>query len=1002
MRSGTFRRSAGGRERGGGRARWTVAVVALLLASGAVTELRAQQSPPVDSTQLRVQERLRRLARPPGADSALYLQDSVARAEAQQRSGVSAGQDSTLQALLEIDGYSVTEYEGGQAAFGTVRRSLVLQAPESGRARVNRDGLEVQADTSITYDEASGRVRTVGASTFTPTTGDPVESGNLVYDLQSSRGSARDAETSYAQGTGDWLVRGDMPYATQDSTFMSHARFTSCDLEVPHYHFQTDEIKIVGDNVLVARPVRLYFADVPVMWLPFIAQSLSSGRSSGLLTPRFSVNDIVRTSGGYNRRVSNLGFYWAMSQYTDALFAVDWFSDNFTAVTGSFRYNWARQFLNGNLDYRQYWRADGSAEQSLNTSHSWEINERTRLSLSGRWTSDSDFVRDNSFNPREVTQSIDSEGGINRRFDWGSVNVGANRRQYLSDDRVEWTLPSASVSLSTITLFPASSGDASLFNNMTWSGSSNFSRQTVDRATEVGDTFAIGQANTTATRARFSSNLSLGNLTFTQGVQYQENAKRDIPAAFFVNQDDETGPLLVTDGAAEQFAETDLNWSLGLDYQQQLIGSTTLTPNLNLQGRQFKSDTSNIAGSFVSAPTRTSFGATLKTDIYGFFPGAGGFETIRHKFSPSFNYEWSPESAPNELQSQVFGSRVLQPRNVVSVTLNQTFEAKRPAPEETDTAGAAPVADSLPADSAAAGPPAAAAPPGVGAVGGTGGLGGEEFERVERAEIVQLLALRTSVVRYDFVEADSAGDFLAGFQTTRLSNQISSDFLRGLSLSVDHDLFEEPEGQDGGGVEGSTGRRFAPHLAQLNLSFALSNRTGLFRWIGGLLGSEGGDGTEEPEPEEEYDPELDAALDPFADGPTNESSIVPDRARATQPQRQRQAQGGWNANLSYSLQRPRSDDAQVSQMLNGTLSLRPTDQWDLSWRTSFDLEEGAFNDHTIRLSRDLHRWRANFDFLQTATGNWTFRFEVSLLDNQDLKFDYEQRNLDAGLRSQQR
>ena len=87
----------------------------------------------------------------------------------------------------------------------------------------------------------------------------------------------------------------------------------------------------------------------------------------------------------------------------------------------------------------------------------------------------------------------------------------------------------------------------------------------------------------------------------------------------------------------------------------------------------------------------------------------------------------------------------------------------------------------------------------------------------------------------------------------------------------------------------------------------------------------------------------------------------------------------------------------MSQMLTGTITLRPTENWDLSWRTAYDLERRAFNDHTIRLSRDLHRWEANFDFLQTATGNWTFRFEVSLIDNRDLKFDYKQRNLDVGL-----
>jgi len=76
------------------------------------------------------------------------------------------------------------------------------------------------------------------------------------------------------------------------------------------------------------------------------------------------------------------------------------------------------------------------------------------------------------------------------------------------------------------------------------------------------------------------------------------------------------------------------------------------------------------------------------------------------------------------------------------------------------------------------------------------------------------------------------------------------------------------------------------------------------------------------------------------------------------------------------------------------IRLRPTENWDLVWRTSYDIETGEFADHSIRLTRDLHRWQANFNYSQTATGNWSFRFEVSLRDNRDLKFDYDQRSTD--------
>jgi hypothetical protein len=89
-------------------------------------------------------------------------------------------------------------------------------------------------------------------------------------------------------------------------------------------------------------------------------------------------------------------------------------------------------------------------------------------------------------------------------------------------------------------------------------------------------------------------------------------------------------------------------------------------------------------------------------------------------------------------------------------------------------------------------------------------------------------------------------------------------------------------------------------------------------------------------------------------------------------------------------------------MLTSTLQLQPTDNWGLSWQTAYDIELGSFADHSIRLTRDLHEWQANFDFLQTATGNWSFRFEVSLLANRDLKFDYDQQNLDLGVQPQGR
>ncbi len=88
-------------------------------------------------------------------------------------------------------------------------------------------------------------------------------------------------------------------------------------------------------------------------------------------------------------------------------------------------------------------------------------------------------------------------------------------------------------------------------------------------------------------------------------------------------------------------------------------------------------------------------------------------------------------------------------------------------------------------------------------------------------------------------------------------------------------------------------------------------------------------------------------------------------------------------------------------MIQSNLTFNPTEKWQVSWVTSYDVTAGSFNDHSVRLTRDLHRWQANFDFRQTVTGNWSFFFEVSLLDNEDLHFDYQQRTT-QGLNGRQR
>jgi len=993
-----------------------------------------------DSARLRVLERIRGTSPPPDtvgaevADTAEAPRDPVGAplspGTVVRRSPpppvLPSGADSVMEALSRLPGYQIAVFQGIRADMEASERRLSLLGTPDERARFSGQGQRVEADSSIVFDDISRRVRTRGATLFTPPDGEPVESRSLIYDLNESRGTALGARTTYTEGA-TWYVWGDLDSVEQGQLFGSNTRFTSCDHEVPHSFFEARELKVVAGQVLVARGVRMFVEDVPVLWLPFMAQNLGSGRASGLLTPSFSVNDIVRTSDGYDRRISNIGYYWAMSDYSDARIALDWFSNNYRAVTGGIRYTWRRQFLTGNLNLRRYWRDSGGQELAFDTRHNWEISERTRANVSGRYVTSSAFVNRNSFDPREVTQTLNSNAGVSHRFNWGNLSVSANRQQYLNDDRVDLNLPNVRLSLSTMTLFPASPAAASWYNNLSLSGSASLNRDLYDRAVQPDTAFVLSRADEIRTQGSLNASAGLGNFSLGGNVQFSENVFSDVPVSLLPGHGGGTAALVgqmggfaAGDGlppAMDPFLRSDLmhdpldrgefgrasgSWRANLSYRQDLIGSTTLSPSIGVSADLRRSDSIPEAQSLVSGPVRISVGTRLQTDLYGFYPGVLGFDAVRHKMTPSVTYDFSPQVTPTQLQRDVFGARDSEPRKVLNFGFNQTWEARlpereepaRPTPAETPVDD--PVADTVTdqdvdppvrADDPDVQDPQVGVPP-----GGSRGLSDEGLQRTPRSRVVTLLALNTSAVTYDLVEADSTGEFLRGFQTTRLSNTVRSDYLQGLDLSFEHDLFEDIRGDGSGGDEFS--RRFAPHLSRMSMGFQVDHRTGIVQWLGGLLGADelppapaDPDAEVEPEgPREVMGIRLDEGYDP--------NRVMPGGAGEMEP---RVRQEGWSARVSYSLRRPRETEGVTTaqtraQMLQWTLRFAPTYHWDASWTTSYDIEANRFNDHSVRLTRDLHEWEAIFGFRQTATGNWSFQFEVSLRANRELRFEHEQRS----------
>lgn len=872
----------------------------------------------------------------------------------EMREGMAGGafpeRDSVFRDLAGRKGFRIVEYRGKTVGLNVPDR--VIRLVDSAQADYGDAAL--RADT-ITYRSRLAFLAARGdILLLSPDQRQVTSDSVLYYDVSRKKGTVLAAHTRFAAQGAEWVVRGNAVPVGTDTLFVSPGQFSTCDLPQPHYWFQAGKIKMVSQDVIVAWPVTLYIENVPVAWLPFFAQDIRPDRRSGILPPQFGVNTIIRTGGtsgpgGTGRNVRDFGYYWAINRFMDARFTVDWYAGQWTQLNGRFRYKDIKKHLNGNVAVSEQFAQNGR-NFTLNLQHSQKLGPGTSLDVSANYVQRPGTFQNRSFDTNQLTQTIDSDVKLQKTMSWANLSLGARRRQFLGPNgQLTSTLPALNLSFSPVTLFRAPGSQAGLFNNMTWSGSGSFQRNT--RSSDL-------DTDMRSTTGSINQSLRLSDLSFSGSADYRDQLQtpkdslgNDLPA----------------------YTQTSVTWQSSADYQVRLMGSTSLRPTVSLSGGLFRAfdrqdsilDTNDR---FVSAPTRASVGATLSTDLYAFFPGFGPFTRIRHKISPNLTWRYSPAvSAPDTLSAVPgFPGGTFQAQNVLTVGISQTFEAKvhESAPEQVagDTA-AGRAGPGAPADTGAAAraDTSARAPAETtgGAVADTvaGAAPGAPSPlpgrpppaAVARERKVTLLAIRTTTpLRLDFA-AHARGEPLV--QTDQLTNSISSDLIRGFSLNMTHDLFE------GTGPD----RRFAPMLTRLNASFSITSGTSL----GSIFGLGGEGGSRRPPPRTQRNPEGG----------------------------QERRGGPWSLGLSYSLNRPRAGQfGSSNSTVQWNFSLQPTPNWRVSWSSSYNFSDHQFAQQTVDLTRTLHRWQASFHFTKVPNGNFLFDIQVSLTDVPQLHVNYDERS----------
>jgi hypothetical protein len=939
--------------------------------------------------------------------------------------------DSAMRELLERPGYTSTRYQGETVTFDAGNRAINLV----GEAAVGRDQTVLVGDTVI-YNDSTQIVRALGDTVVLrdPARGpdDLTSSGHIVYNIGQRRGQVSNVRTAVESGE-KWFVGGERAAFRTDTAAGANAAFyarggsvTSCSDSVPHYHFESQELKLVRNRILVSRPAVLYIYDVPVMWLPFVFQDLREGRRSGILTPRFGIAELFRNSPSYRRTFDNLGYYFALSDYADAEASVDWLSsarprdenDNpgFLRYNGELRYRWLDRFLSGRLATSYLRQRDGMRNLALSWGHQQDFSQTSRLTADVNYVTSTQIQRQTSYNPYQVLATIQSRLNYQQQFGPASFSVGGSRKQYPGRDQVDQDLPNLNVSTRPINVGTWLTWTPTFSANNTVSLNNDQTGQRLFRYSPAANPLTPGaldsvlvKQNQRRTTMSFNTPLRIFGFNWRNSFSLNDN-EDDFPANRLVEElrpnADGSVDTVQTNRVFERTYLTSIDWQTGVDLPGLFQGTWNVTPSVqivNVDPSAFWLRSERTGGRYISQSKRLQYGISAAPTFFGLFPGFGPVSRFRHSLNPSLSYSYAPKGDVNdEFLSALGRTRRDYIGNIaqssVSLSLSQNVEAKLRSGADTATDG---------------------------------------------GRKIKVLSINSDPITYDFVRfaelrrrsanPDRLSRF-SGLASDRFGYRLTSDLLPGFSFQSGYSLFQ--------GSPASDTAVFKPYRESVSASFSLNRGSGIFAAFARVFGR--AVPLETPGDVEVATPEAGDALGrqvaalPVAGSASRNAQFEVPSGQGFQSSftlssnRQRPVRGGIQIDAAdrcrnvpnlnpFDVERCVANPADYADLiglplgtdntsfnqttlgapiyrtpavttLQSQTSFNITPKWAAQWSTTYDVRRNEFASHIVTLQRELHDWRAIFSFTQSPNGAFAFTFFIALKAQPDLKFNYDRRS----------
>ncbi|WP_424961975.1 putative LPS assembly protein LptD [Ekhidna sp.] len=276
---------------------------------------------------------------------------------------------------------------------------------------------------------------------------------DIVYNFKSERALIKGVIT---EQDGGFMHGEDVKKNSEDELFIRGAEYTTCNLEDPHFSIKSTKIKVIPNNKVVSGPFNMRFRDLPTpLFFPFGMFPQPKEKSSGIVVPSYGEE---RRRGFFLR---NGGYYFAISDYIDLRLTGDIYSKGGHGVQAVSNY-YKRYSFRGTFNFSYVKSISDDLENPLETNdysirwnHSPESRGNSSFSASVNAASTS-YNTNNNLVVQDFDRSINSQLASNisyrKTFAGTPFQMSTNLRhsQNLSTGIVNLTLPDLTVNMQRI------------------------------------------------------------------------------------------------------------------------------------------------------------------------------------------------------------------------------------------------------------------------------------------------------------------------------------------------------------------------------------------------------------------------------------------------------------------------------------------------------------------------------------------------------------------------